>query len=106
MRPEFPFNKYKGFSEYMEEYNNNPPPSHDRNIPIVNITLSSRMGPLGGTERSLVLPEEPNMAQLITAYSLLKTHFVFSARRENQYIGYAFNVNASSVFSWRESSQK
>jgi hypothetical protein len=54
----------------------------------------------GRREWNLCLPDHPRRFQKIIAFLLVKARFVAFARRENEWIEYAFSKSAWKIFAW------
>ena len=70
------------------------------------ITLKSALYPsplsaVGIRSRSIILPDQPTLAQKICAFLMVQSKSVEFARRKSDWIGYAFSwVNAEIIFHW------
>lgn len=52
-------------------------------------------------DKSVVLPEKPNFLQKIVAFLLIQMRMAGHARREKQFVGYAYSwTNARDIFRW------
>ena len=100
---ENPYSYWKGLEAAHEFFEENPGPEHHKQF--IGMWLSSRhaFGTFLGSpwlDRYLTLPQKPSYPQKLIAFLAVKFRFVSFARRENDYIGYAFDINAKKVFSW------
>ncbi len=77
----------------------------ERNYKFLGITLTSSLGPqvvFGlGRCRYVTIPKNPNFFQKAVAFLLVQMTFFEFARREDDFIDYAFSwLNAREIFRW------
>ncbi len=88
-----------------EEYLSHPENRQEKHHRFLGMTLTSYLG-MGswfagtGRERYVTVPKHPSRTQKLTGFLLVKTGIARFARRENDYIGYAFWRSARKIFDW------
>ncbi len=92
--------------DHWEEYYSDPANRHERTHSFLGVKIVS--GPVHpfdvfkwGAGKDITIPERPSFLQKLVAFLLIQLCFAEFARRENQWIGYAFRWNnAREIFSW------
>jgi hypothetical protein len=79
---------------------------NERNTVFLGVTLTSSLGPsiispFGMRSRFVTIPQNPTLLQKATAFLLVQVKVAKFARREEQWIDYAFSwLNALDIFEW------
>lgn len=70
-------------------------------VKLISVLNVSILSPFGVRERYVNIPDCSNLFQKVVAYLILQAKIANFARRENQWIGYAFSgQSAKDIFTW------